>query len=169
MKLLVWDERLSVGEPSIDARHEALVEALNELNGAVMRGAERNRTGTLLRTFVAYIRNQWAAEERAMARINFPGLETRKGLQRQLLQTVESQLDRFEHGESLNLDALRSLRDALVNHIRQIESIYRPWIEAKVKEAAQAAAPKPQTSPQPSKESCVEANAGVALASEARS
>lgn len=169
MMLLVWDERLSVGEPSIDARHEALVEALNELNAAVMRGAERNRTGTLLRTLVVYIRNQWAAEERAMTRINFPGLETHKGLHRQLLQTVENQLDRFERGESLNRDSLRSLRDALVNHIRQIDACYHAWIEAKTKEAVEAAASQPQTSIQTSKESCAETKAGVGLLSEARS
>lgn len=165
MMLLAWDERLSVGEPSIDARHEALVEALNELNGAMMRGAERNRTGTLLRTFVAYIRNQWAAEERAMTRINFPGLETHKGLHRQLLQTVESQVDRFERGESLNRDSIRQLRDALVNHIRQVNACYRIWIEAKTKEAVEAAISQPQ----PSNESCVETKAGVGLLSEARS
>jgi hemerythrin len=169
MMLLAWDERLSVGEPSIDARHQALVEALNELNAAVMRGAERNRTGTLLRTLAAYIRNQWAAEERAMTRMNFSGLETHKGLHRQLLQTVENQLERFEHGESLSLNSLRLLRDGLVNHIREVESAYRPRIEAKAKEVAEVAAPQPQTSPQPSKESCVEVKVGVALASEARS
>lgn len=163
--LLAWDERLSVGEPSIDARRQALVEALNELNAAVMRGAERNRTGTLLRTLVAYIRNQWAAEERAMARINFPGLETHKGLHRQLLQTVESQLEYFERGESLSRNSLCSLRDALVNHIRQVNACYSVWIEAKAKEMADAAAPQPQ----PSNESCVETNAGVGLLSEARS
>ena len=165
MTLLAWDERLSVGEPSIDARHEALVEALNELNAAVMRGAERNRTGTLLRTLGAYIRNQWAVEERAMVRMNFPALETHKGLHRRLLQTVENQIDRFEHGESLSFNSLRLLRDGLVNHIRQVESAHRLWIEAKAKEAAEATASQPQTS----NESCVEAKAGLALASEARS
>src|SRR6202012_5075990 len=93
MTFLAWDERLSVGEPSIDARHKVLVEALNELNTAVMQGGERNRVGTLLRSLVAYIRNHWAAEGRAMARIEYPHLEKQKGLHRQLLQTVQSQLD----------------------------------------------------------------------------
>jgi hemerythrin len=164
MTFLLWDDRLSVGVPSIDARHEALVEALNELNAAVMRGAERNRVGTLLRTLVAYIRNQWAAEERAMTRINHPDLEQHKGLHRQLLQIVEGQLERFEHGEPLNLDSLRVLRDGLTGHIRQIDNAYHPRTEAPSRQAAKAA-----SLPQTSKESCVEANAGVALISEARS
>jgi hemerythrin-like metal-binding protein len=142
-----------------------LVEALNELHAAVMRGADRNRTGTLLRTLAAYIRNQWAAEERAMARINNPDLEKHKGLHRQLLQTVEAQVDRFERGESLNLDSLRLLRDGLTQHIRQVDGVYRPWIEARAKEAADAGAPRPQTS----KESCVDPKVGVVLASEAKS
>jgi hemerythrin len=164
MTFLAWDESLSVGLPSVDARHEALVDALNELHAAVMRGAERNRTGTLLRTLVAYIRNQWTAEERAMTQINYPDIEKHKGLHRQLLQTVEGQLDRFERGESLTRDALRLLRDGLILHIRQIDAAYRPWIETRAKEAADAVSPS-----QTSKESCVDAKTGVVLASEARS
>lgn len=164
MTFLAWDESFTIGAPSLDAQHKVLVEALNELSTAVMRGTERNRTGTLLRSFAGYMRNHWVIEERVMADVHSPDMEKHKGLHRHLLQTAEEQLTRFERGEAVNLDSLRVLRDGLTHHIRQVDSDYRLWVEARRSEEAEAKA-----QPQTSNESCVETKVDAGLVSEARS
>jgi hemerythrin len=56
MALLNWNEKLSVGVESIDDQHKVLVDTLNELHHAVMKGEQRNSTEPLLRSLLAYTR-----------------------------------------------------------------------------------------------------------------
>ena len=129
MTLLTWDEGLAVGIPSIDAQTRLLVESLNELHAAVMRGANRSQTGMFLRSFVTYVRGHFATEERIMARVNYPELPQHQALHRELLQGMEKHLARFERGESaISLETLNLLRDNLTQHIRKVDEGYRPWV-----------------------------------------
>jgi hemerythrin len=165
MTLLPWNDRLSVGMESIDAQHRMLVETLNELHHAVMRGAARDVTGMLLHTLLAYTRGHDAAEEAMMAKVNYPELKEHKALHRELLQIIEVHTARFERGEiAIGHEFLQYLRDWLTHHVQEVDAAYRPWI-AEYEFETQAALTANQTS----NESCVEANSGAGLVSEARS
>jgi hemerythrin len=166
MTLLIWDKHLSVGTPSIEAQHKLLVEALNELHNAVMRGESRTVTGLLLRTFIAYTRNHHTSEEALMARVGYPDLSQHRALHRELMENLESQLAHIDRGEGVvSIEFLHFLRDWLANHIQKVDRAYLPWILRHTTLKARAASALAQTS----KESCVEANNGSGLASDARS
>jgi hemerythrin len=129
MALMTWDEKLSVGVPSMDAQHVVLIETLNELHGAMMKGDARNVTGPLLRNLLAYTRNHFSAEEAMLATASYPELVKHKLLHHDLTEKVEGFLARFEKGElGLNLHLLHFLRDWLANHIQKVDRSYRPWI-----------------------------------------
>ncbi|HUB30613.1 MAG TPA: bacteriohemerythrin [Terracidiphilus sp.] len=129
MALMTWDEKLSVGVPSMDAQHVVLIETLNELHSAMMKGDARNVTGPLLRNLLAYTRNHFSAEEAMLATASYPELAKHKVLHRDLTQKVEELVSRFEKGElGLNLHLLHFLRDWLANHIQKVDRSYRPWI-----------------------------------------
>lgn len=173
MTLLTWDKRLSVGAPSMEAQHRLLVEALNELHSAVMRGEPSGVTGLFLRTFIAYTRNHHAAEEALMARLDYPELQQHRALHRELMENLETQLAHLERGEgTVTVEFLHFLRDWLTNHIQKVDRAYLPWIVRhatsqmkRVGVLGQASGALGQTS----KESCVEAKIGAGLVSEARS
>ena len=162
MTLLSWDKRFSVGPPSVDVQHQLLVESLNELHSAVMRGEARNVTGLLLRTLLVYTRNHHASEEALMVKVHYPDLQQHQALHLELQQVLQTHLTRLERGESaLSLEFLHFVRDWLSNHIQMVDRAYMPWILRHT--TAQAG------SHQTSNESWVEANNGVGLASEAKS
>jgi len=166
MALLTWDKRLAVGTPSIDAQHRLLVEALNELNSSVMRGDDRNSTGVLLRTFLAYTRNHHASEETLMARVHYPELQQHRTLHRELLENVETHVARLERGESaVSIEFLHFLRDWLSNHIQQADRAFLPWI---VRHATSSMRPSIVLG-QTSNESWVDAKSGAGFGSEAKS
>jgi hemerythrin len=129
MALMTWDEKLSVGVPSMDAQHVVLIETLNELHSAMMKGDARNVTGPLLRNLLAYTRNHFSAEEAMLATSNYPQLAKHKELHRDLTRKVEEFTARFEKGElGINLHLLHFLRDWLTSHIQKVDRNYRPWI-----------------------------------------
>ncbi|HUX27408.1 MAG TPA: bacteriohemerythrin [Terracidiphilus sp.] len=129
MALMIWSDKLSVGVQSIDAQHSVLVEALNELHGAMMKGQARSLTGPLLRNLVAYTRDHFAAEEAMMAAAKYPGLTEHHLRHRDLSQQVEGYIARFEQGEiTLSLHLLNFLRDWLTNHILKEDRAYGPWL-----------------------------------------
>jgi hemerythrin len=128
MALLNWNEKLSVGVESIDDQHKILVDALNELHRAVMKGEQRNSTEPLLRSLLGYTRSHHAAEEQMMANVNYPELKQHRSLHRDLVQALEDYLVSIDRGEAaINIDALYGLRDGLTNHIQRVDGGYRAW------------------------------------------
>src|SRR5215475_14136313 len=165
MTLLSWDKRLSVGPPSVDDQHKLLVESLNELHSAVMRGEARNVTGLLLRTLLVYTRNHHASEEALMVKVRYPDLRPHQALHNELQQVLQTHLTRLDRGESaLSLEFLHFVRDWLSNHFQKVDRAYVPWILRHATSQARPTAAAPQTS----NESWVEANNGADLGSEAK-
>ncbi|HEX4285111.1 MAG TPA: bacteriohemerythrin [Terracidiphilus sp.] len=171
MTLLSWDKRLSVGPPSVDAQHKLLIESLNELHSAVMRGEGRNVVGLSLRTFLAYTRNHHTSEEALMAKVGYPDLSGHRALHRELLGTIEGHLARLERGEgAVTSEFLHFLRDWLSNHIEKFDRAYVPWILRYTTSQARAATGLAGAGfAQTSNESCEDENNGAGLVSEASS
>jgi len=166
MTLLAWDKRLSIGPPSVDTQHKLLVEALNELHSAVMRGETREVTGLLLRTFLVYTRNHHASEESLMLKVDYPELRQHQALHRELEQVLETHLTRLERGESsLGLEFLLFVRDWLTSHIQKMDRAYTPWILRHTTAQARTSLTAGHTS----NESWVDANSGAGFTSDAKS
>ena len=73
MALLSWSNDISIGIPSIDKEHMALLNAINELYEAVTSGeGGREQTGLLLRRVVECTRSHFSSEEAMLAASNYP-------------------------------------------------------------------------------------------------
>ncbi len=129
MALMTWNDKLSVGVQFLDDQHAVLVETLNELHDAMMKGQAKCMTGPLLRNLVAYTHEHFSAEEAMMAAAKYPGLEVHRLRHRDLTRQVEEYVERFERGEiTLNLHLLTFLRDWLTTHIQMEDREYGPWL-----------------------------------------
>jgi hemerythrin-like metal-binding protein len=129
MALMTWNDSLSVGVQSLDAQHSVLVETLNDLHAAMMKGQGKSLTAPLLHNLLTYTRSHFSAEEAMMASANYPGLGQHRIRHRDLTRQVEEFITRYEQGEiTLNMHLLTFLRDWLTTHILKEDREYGPWL-----------------------------------------
>ncbi len=69
-----WSPALAVGVPEIDAQHQELFRRAERLIGA-LRAGDRGEVEPLVRYLTSYAVEHFAAEERYMREIGYPGLE----------------------------------------------------------------------------------------------
>jgi hemerythrin len=129
MAFLNWTDKLSVGVKSFDDQHTVLIETLNELHAAMMKGQARAVVGSLLHTLVNYTREHFAAEEAMMESTKYPALATHRNRHRELTKQVEEYVARYEKNDlTLSLHLLQFLSDWLSTHIQGEDHAYGPWM-----------------------------------------
>jgi hemerythrin len=74
MAPIQWTPALSVGVPEIDAQHQELFRRAERFIAA-LRGGDRTEVARLVRYLTDYVALHFAAEERYMRDIGFPGLD----------------------------------------------------------------------------------------------
>ena len=133
MALMTWTSKYSVGVNALDSQHTALIDILNDLHAAMLKGQAQQMTGPLLHKLVDYTRTHFTAEEALMAKASYPGLADHRKLHIDLMRQVEDYSTRFERGEiTLNLHLLNFLRDWLSNHIQNEDKQYGPSVNKHV-------------------------------------
>ena len=80
MVLIRWDNRLELGNTEIDGQKKALVDALNILHSAMLKGEGRSEVGSTLKVFLDYAARHFAMEEKMMDSHAYPGLSSHKKL-----------------------------------------------------------------------------------------
>jgi hemerythrin-like metal-binding protein len=129
MAFMTWSDNLSVGVESLDNQHTVLVETLNDLHAAMMKGQARSVAGDLLHKLVKYTRDHFAAEEAMMAATNYPTLATHRLKHRDLTKQVEDFVARYEKGDiTLSVQLLNFLSEWLTTHIQGEDKEYGPWL-----------------------------------------
>jgi hemerythrin-like metal-binding protein len=129
MALITWSDKYFVGVRAIYAQHAGLVETLNELHGAMMKGQASSVTGALLHKLVDYTHGHFSAEEQLMAATKYPSLTQHTAKHRALTTQVEEFVGRYERGEvRINLELLTFLSDWLTTHILKEDHEYGPWL-----------------------------------------
>jgi hemerythrin-like metal-binding protein len=126
---MTWNDNLSVGVETLDKQHNVLVETLNDLHAAMMKGQARAVAGELLHKLVKYTRDHFAAEEAMMAATNYAALPTHRLKHRELTKQVEDFVTRYEKGDiTLSVQLLNFLSEWLTTHILGEDKLYGPWL-----------------------------------------
>jgi len=74
MRPIVWSDALSVNIQEIDLQHRRLIDLVAGLQKAGSQGVAPETMGRVLRELNTYVREHFTAEERWMARYDYPGL-----------------------------------------------------------------------------------------------
>jgi hemerythrin len=131
MALLTWSEKYSVGVKALDGQHTKLIEILNNLHAAMMKGQARSITGPLLHNLVEYTGTHFSEEEKIMAAAKYPALVSHKVLHADLVKQVQDFAVRYDLGEiAMGHDLFNFLRDWLATHILKEDKQYGPWLNA---------------------------------------
>jgi hemerythrin-like metal-binding protein len=129
MALMTWSDKYSVGVQVLDNQHSVLVDTLNKLYDAMMKGQAKSITGPLLLMLVEYTKEHFASEEKMMAATKYPAMTQHIAKHRELTKQVGEFVSRYERGEiTLSADLLNFLRDWLGTHILKEDHEYGPWM-----------------------------------------
>ena len=125
MALFEWTQEHSVSVLRFDADHKKLFSLVNDLNDAMAEGRGRYVVTRVLQDLAGYAQRHFAAEEAAMRRANFAGIEEHIAEHRDLTEKVEKYYDEYSAtSDGIPIDVLFFLRDWLQHHILDTDRKY---------------------------------------------
>jgi hemerythrin len=129
--LLNWSHACTVGVLAMDDQHGILMDTLNELRLALVRGSGHAQVSQVMERLLDYTRMHFASEEQLMERCGFPGLSEHRAAHRDLIKKIHSASYHLQHGEGVRLrPLLNGLRDGYLAHIETLDRQYGPWLNA---------------------------------------
>ena len=131
MRPIIWDERLSTGDPHIDAQHVELHDLVIELGMLAEEAPDRVALGEILFDVLTYASTHFDDEEALMRRIGFPGLERQQQLHAAFRIEVADMAGRFAAGdETLNAQRVQDrLQDWLLHHVWEEDLQFAEYIK----------------------------------------
>jgi hemerythrin len=125
MPLLIWNPRFSVGIESFDSQHKRLINLVNQLHEAMMKGKAEDALHRVLHELVEYTKTHFAAEERFMQSHGFSGYLAHKTEHDKLTkQVVDFQREFLEGKIALSISLLSFLKTWLTEHIMGTDKKY---------------------------------------------
>ncbi|HIJ63291.1 MAG TPA: bacteriohemerythrin, partial [Rhodospirillaceae bacterium] len=106
MRLMTWDDSLSVGSPEIDQHHRRIFEELNGFFGRMMHGEGTEGALRMIGTLSRSIEDHFRHEESLMGRIGYPDLAQHRAEHQGFLSRFEGCRRDVESGRP---DAARAL------------------------------------------------------------
>lgn len=128
MTLLMWSHACSVGVRAMDDQHGILMDAINALRLALVRGAGQEKISALLDEFVEFTRMHFWSEEQLMERTGFVGLEGHRAEHHRMLADILQSAHRLQYGEDIPLRPLLcKLHQGFMDHVETMDQKYAPW------------------------------------------
>ncbi len=120
MPLVEWKAEFSLGIPSVDYEHEALIALLNELHEGLDEGYGRETMSAFLGEVNARISAHFALEERIMRKAGYENLDAHKADHEVLLEQIRDLMDAYDEGgfEDLNERLSTALQSWFTTHFR---------------------------------------------------
>ena len=146
-QLLNWTPDLSIGIEIIDAQHQRIVEYINLLHEARIRG-DRDAIAQVIEELVDYALSHFSLEETLMEQAHYPFLEAHKRVHEAFGHRISEYRQRFKLGEDAAIvaaDLQNTLVVWLMDHIKREDMDYGPAVRASLggSELTQTAAEKP--------------------------
>ncbi|MGA2807826.1 MAG: bacteriohemerythrin [Terracidiphilus sp.] len=129
MTLLTWNYSCTVGVRAMDDQHGILMDTLNELRLALMRGAGREQVSEMLDRLIEFTRMHFSSEEQMLQQNGFPALAAHRAEHQRLLAQILQASHRTQHGGDLQVRSLLVfLRGWYLAHIEGLDREYGPWL-----------------------------------------
>lgn len=129
MALLIWTPKYNVGVKALDDQHIVLVEILNELHAAILKGQAHDIAGPLFKKLTDYVREHFTDEERLMEDTKYPGLAKQSAEHRALTAKVRQFIARYEQGDQAMYPQLQCfLVTWLHDHMLTVDKQYTQWM-----------------------------------------
>jgi hemerythrin len=138
-KFVEWDDRYSVGIPLVDDQHKHLIELTNELYACCIAGTDEVQAcfRDAIRGAVDYVKYHFAAEEKILENVQYPGIAAHKKEHEIFVMKILSGVKEYEEGKKFVPNAfVRFLRDWILAHIAVEDRKYADYIQELKKQNA---------------------------------
>ena len=135
-QLLNWTPDLSVGIEVIDSQHKRIVEYINLLHDARIRG-DKDAIHRVIEELVDYTLSHFSFEESMMEEAHYRFLAPHKKVHELFVRRVGEFQQRFKLGEDVSIvaaDMQNTLVTWLMNHIKREDMDYGPTVRASLGE-----------------------------------
>jgi hemerythrin len=130
--LLTWNHECAVGVKAMDEQHAVLMDTLNEIRLALVRGLGREQVSEALNRLIEFTRMHFASEEQLLEQHGFPALSEHRGAHQKLLGQLEDAALRAQHNDEIHFKStLLFLRDWYMIHIEGLDQQYGAWLNAR--------------------------------------
>ena len=127
--LLTWSCASTVGVRAMDDQHGILMDTMNELRLAAVRGSGRELVSEVLDRLIEFTRMHFWSEEQLLEEYRFPGLAEHRKLHHTILAQILESAHRLQYGEGVEMQSLLCyLRDWFLQHIEESDHQYGPWL-----------------------------------------
>ena len=124
MGFMDWNDRFSIGVPAMDAQHQTLIAAMNDLHRRATEGAPAAEVLRRVDDLAAKTAKHFAEEEAYMASIGFDGLAQHQIIHRKLLERLGGHREAIAKTGQAGDDLFTFLRHWLSSHICGIDTRY---------------------------------------------
>ncbi len=132
MALMIWNESLMLGLPSIDQQHQKLVGLINALHDAMIARQGQQALGTILEELVDYTSTHFGYEEGLLAKHGYRDMAEHVVVHRQLATRVIEFRDQFRNGRiAMSASVLEFLQQWLTKHICETDARYVRHLRAR--------------------------------------
>jgi hemerythrin len=111
----------------MDDQHGILMDTMNELRLAMVRGSGREQVSELLDRLIEFTRMHFWSEEQLMEQTGYPGLAEHRAEHHTMLAQILQSTHRVQYGEGVKMrPLLRFLREWFTEHIEGLDREYGP-------------------------------------------
>jgi len=116
----------------MDEQHAVLMDTLNEIRLALVRGQGRDQVSDALNRLIEFTRMHFASEEQLLESHGYPGVSEHRDAHRKLLGQIEDAALRTQHNDDLHMKPmLLFLRDWYMTHLEDFDSQYGVWLNGR--------------------------------------
>lgn len=118
MSFMAWEDRFSVGVASIDTQHKKLIDLINELHDARLKGKSGEALTHIFGELATYTVDHFAHEEKLFDQTKYPATATHKA-EHDALRTKVRELQAAMEGQKFpfTMELMDFLREWLQKHI----------------------------------------------------
>lgn len=133
MPLFIWNDKLSVGIPSIDNQHKKLVTMINQLHDGMMNGKGKEVVGPVLKGLIEYTATHFKYEEQLFDKVRYPDAAIHKKEHDDLVRRVVEIQQKYEQSGpgALTIQVMNFLKEWLTHHIQGADMAYTDHLIAK--------------------------------------
>ena len=137
MELIEWSDSLSVNDKELDEQHKKILDAINELHEALIKGKSSEIIDKTLDDLFQYSINHFAAEEKLFEKIDYPGVEAHIEKHNQFSAKVLEFKEGLKRGKmTLSMDVMEYLISWFIGHIQRVDQEYAKIIKPTNKESS---------------------------------
>ena len=125
MPIMNWDKSLDIGVVDMNDDHKEILAVMNAIYDAASQGRTGSAINDLVDKLAKVCVSHFADEEKYMASIAFPGIETHKLIHKKLLSDYAAHAETIKKaGGTTNEDFFFFLKRWLTSHIKGIDIKY---------------------------------------------